>query len=190
MAQPHLPKIHRRPQHDANRTNTTGGYPLHQTRQSPTTVKEKKPHLLWKEQTRDTPTKVQRIDSANPCAKSDARCADNQRRETPHRPHDTRSSTLKVVEHLKLPLRLAIGPSRSEQSTKTTTFRGRRPEIPPLPLELQCRMNRQPVAQATLVEIEVLAPVCNLHLHRFCNWCKASGTKVLSFSTGCITNRC
>jgi hypothetical protein len=149
MAQPLLPKKHRRPQHDANHTNTTGGNPLHQTRQSPTTAEEKKPHLLWEEQTWDAPTKVKKIASANPCAKSDARCADDQRRETPHRPHDTRSSTLKVVEHSEPPLRLAAAPPRPAQSTETTTFRGCRPDIPPLALELQCRTNRQPVAQAT-----------------------------------------
>jgi hypothetical protein len=42
----------------------------------------------------------------------------------------------------------------------------------------------------TLVEIGVLAPVGNPHLHRFCNQCKASGTKASSFSTGCAVNRC
>ena len=31
----------------------------------------------------------------------------------------------------------------------TSTFRGRRPDIPPLTHELQCRTNQQPVAQAT-----------------------------------------
>jgi hypothetical protein len=69
MTQPHLPKIHRRPQHDTNRTNTTGGCPLHQTRQSPTIAKEKKPYLLCEEQTRDAPTKVKKIAFANPWAK-------------------------------------------------------------------------------------------------------------------------
>jgi hypothetical protein len=92
MTHPLLPKTHRRPQHDANLTNTTGGYPLHQTSQSPTTTEEKKPHLLWEEQTRDAPTKVKKIASANPCAKSDARCADDQHRETPHR-HTTQGQT-------------------------------------------------------------------------------------------------
>jgi hypothetical protein len=101
MTHPLLPKTHRRPQHDANLTNTTGGYPLHQTSQSPTTTEEKKLHLLWEEQTRNAPTEVKKIASANPCAISGARCVDDQCRETPHRPHDTRSSTLKVVEHSK-----------------------------------------------------------------------------------------
>jgi hypothetical protein len=41
-----------------------------------------------------------------------------------------------------------------------------------------------------LVEIGVLAPVGNSHLHRFCNRCKLFGTKASSFSTGCAVNRC
>jgi hypothetical protein len=42
----------------------------------------------------------------------------------------------------------------------------------------------------SLVEIEAFAPVCNPHLHRFYNRCKAFGTKGSSFSTGCAANRC
>jgi hypothetical protein len=144
-----MPKTHRRPQHNANQTNTIDSYPLHHTSQSPTTAKEKKPRLLWEEQTRDAPAKVKKTASAKPCARRGARCADDQHRETPHRPHDTRLNTLKVAEHSKPPLRLSAARLRPARSTKSTTFRDRRPDIPPLALELQGRANRQPVAQAT-----------------------------------------
>jgi hypothetical protein len=62
-----------------------------------------------------------------PSVRTGARCVDDQHRETPHRPHDTRPNTLKVVEHSKPPLRLSAAPPRPARSTKTTTFRGRRP---------------------------------------------------------------
>jgi hypothetical protein len=48
--------------------NTTRGDPLHKNSQPPTTVEEKKPHLLWEEQTRDAPTKTEKTASTRPCA--------------------------------------------------------------------------------------------------------------------------
>jgi hypothetical protein len=45
-------------------------------------------------------------------------------------------------------------------------------------------------ADCSLVEIGEFAPVCKALSHRFWNWCNAFGTKALTFSTGCVTNRC
>lgn len=127
-------------------TSTTqtqpNGDPLRQTIRSPTPAEEKKPRLLWEEQTRDASAKVKKPHSTRPLAKSDPRHADDQRREPPHRPHDTRSKTLKADDISEPPPRLSSTLSRPARSTKTT-LRGRRPDIPPLALELQ-RCTTQP----------------------------------------------
>jgi hypothetical protein len=60
-----MPTTYRTPQHDVKHTNTTHGDPLHQASQTPTTIVEKKPCLLWEEQTRDAPTKVKKTASTN-----------------------------------------------------------------------------------------------------------------------------
>jgi hypothetical protein len=56
---------------------------------------------------------------------------------------------LEVVKRSKPPLRHSTAPPRPARTTKLTTFRGRRPDVPPLALELQCRTNHPPVAQTT-----------------------------------------
>jgi hypothetical protein len=48
--------------------------------------------------------------STRPCARSDVQHADGQRRESPHRPHNKRSNTLKVHKHFVPPFRHSADP--------------------------------------------------------------------------------
>lgn len=94
-------------------TSTTqtqpNGDPLRQTIRSPTPAEEKKPRLLWEEQTRDASAKVKKPHSTRPLAKSDP--------DTP-----TTSVESHPIAHT----------TQGQKPSKLTISRSRRPDFPPL----------------------------------------------------------